>query len=199
MTSDRQIAANARNALKSTGPRTTEGKAHSSRNAFRHGLTAETVIGSLEQAAQYRKLESALFDEYEPATATEEALVSRLASLLWRIRRATQIESGLFEMVKAGRSGLENDAYSPALAPFYSILTKSASEAARNNASAIGLSTPSAKQIRVGSIYRKLSKSPGSLKTLGRYETALWRQFAQTLLLLQSTRSSKRIGSRFIR
>jgi hypothetical protein len=44
MTSWRQFQANRLNALKSTGPRTEEGKRTSRRNALRHGLTADTVI-----------------------------------------------------------------------------------------------------------------------------------------------------------
>jgi hypothetical protein len=50
MSSLRQIAANRRNVTKSTGPRTEEGKQRSRCNAVRHGLTAETVIGALEDA-----------------------------------------------------------------------------------------------------------------------------------------------------
>jgi hypothetical protein len=48
MTSFRQIEANRRNALRSTGPKTDDGKQRSRRNAVRHGLTAETVIDGLE-------------------------------------------------------------------------------------------------------------------------------------------------------
>jgi hypothetical protein len=52
MTTFRQIEANRRNARRSTGPVTEEGKQHSPCNAVRHGLTAETVIGALEDTAQ---------------------------------------------------------------------------------------------------------------------------------------------------
>ena len=53
MTSFRQIEANRRNARQSTGPKTPGGKQRSRRNAMRHGLTAETVIGALEHADDY--------------------------------------------------------------------------------------------------------------------------------------------------
>jgi hypothetical protein len=50
MTSFRQIEANRRNALRSSGPKTEESKRHSRRNALRYGLTAETVIDGLEDS-----------------------------------------------------------------------------------------------------------------------------------------------------
>ena len=52
MTSFRQIEANRRNARSSTGPTTEQGKQRSRCNAVRHGLTAETVIGALEDAEE---------------------------------------------------------------------------------------------------------------------------------------------------
>jgi len=99
MSSLKQIAANRRNALKSTGPVTLEGKQRSSRNAVRHGLTAETVIGSLEDLEDYQAFEAAVTADYEAQTALERELVLRLAGLLWRLRRATAIETALFEKI----------------------------------------------------------------------------------------------------
>lgn len=101
MTSYRQIEANRRNALKSTGPKTEAGKQASRCNAVRHGLTAETVIGTLEDSEDYKAFEAAITADYDAQSAVERELVLRLASLLWRLRRATTMETGLFE-IQAG-------------------------------------------------------------------------------------------------
>ena len=88
MTSYRQIEANRRNALKSTGPKTEAGKQASRRNTVRHGLTAETVISALEDAEDYKTFEAAITADYDAQSVVERELVLRLASILWRLRRA---------------------------------------------------------------------------------------------------------------
>src|SRR6185369_854378 len=98
MTTFKQIEANRRNARRSTGPTTAEGKLRSRQNAVRHGLTAETVIGALEDAEDYRAFEAAVIADYDAQSAVERELVLRLASLLWRIRRASTMETGLFQI-----------------------------------------------------------------------------------------------------
>jgi hypothetical protein len=75
-----------RNARLSTGPVTEE-----ARNALRHGLTAETVIGALEDAEDNAAFEMSVTTDYDAQSAVERELVLRLASLLWRLRRATRI------------------------------------------------------------------------------------------------------------
>ena len=65
---------------------------------MRHGLTAETVIGALEDAKDYKAFEAAIVADYDVRSAVERELVLRLASLLWRLRRATTMETGLFEI-----------------------------------------------------------------------------------------------------
>src|SRR5258707_15521354 len=98
MTTFRQIEANRRNARKSTGPVTQEGKQRSRWNAVRHGLTAESVIGALEDAEDYKAFEAAVIADYDATSAVERELVLRLASLLWRLRRAPTMENGLFDI-----------------------------------------------------------------------------------------------------
>ena len=77
MTSPKQFEANRRNALLSTGPRSNEGKQRSSRNALRHGLTAETVIEPIEDAEDYKAFEEAITADYAAETALERELILR--------------------------------------------------------------------------------------------------------------------------
>lgn len=102
MTSFKQWQANRRNAGKSTGPISEEGKLVSRCNAVRHSLTAETVIATLEDVEDYRAFEAAIIADYDAQSAVERELVLRLASLLWRLRRATALETGLFEIQADG-------------------------------------------------------------------------------------------------
>ena len=71
MTSLRQIEANRRNALKSTGPTTPEGKERSRCNAVRHGLTAETVIAVLRVRKITKHSKRRLLSDYASETAVQ--------------------------------------------------------------------------------------------------------------------------------
>jgi hypothetical protein len=113
MTSSKQIEANRRNSLKSTGPKTETGKRASRCNAVRHGPTAETVIGTLEDAEDYKAFEATIAADYDAQSAVERELVLRLASLLWRLRRATTIKTGLFEIQAEHLSDFRKCAKSP--------------------------------------------------------------------------------------
>ena len=76
MTSFRRIEANRRNAFRSTGPRTEEGKRQTRRNAVRHRLCAETVIEFVEDIEDYRTLEAAVTADYDARTVVERELGS---------------------------------------------------------------------------------------------------------------------------
>jgi fibronectin type 3 domain-containing protein len=64
MISLQRLQSNRRNALRSTGPKTEDGKQRSRVNAVRHGLTAETVVGSLEDAEDYTAFEAAIITDF---------------------------------------------------------------------------------------------------------------------------------------
>jgi hypothetical protein len=79
MSSYRQIEAHRRNAQRSTGPKTHAGKRSSRCNALRHGLTAETVIGALEDAEDYKAFDAAITADYDAQSAVERELVLRFS------------------------------------------------------------------------------------------------------------------------
>lgn len=96
MTSDLQVAANRQNAHRSRGPQTGDGRAHSRRNALKHGLTARSLILEGERVAQYEELRTELIATYAPQGLVEEQLVDVMAGLLWRLRRVPALEAAAF-------------------------------------------------------------------------------------------------------
>jgi hypothetical protein len=98
MASPLQIAANRRNAQRSTGPRTVEGKQRSSLNPLKHGLSARTIVLNHEDEIGYQEVRGSLYTQYQPATPQECMLVDQLASAWWRTIRARQYETDLMNM-----------------------------------------------------------------------------------------------------
>jgi hypothetical protein len=97
MTSPAQLAANRRNAKKSTGPTSVEGKAVASHNALKHGLHAKNVVCADEQSRAYEAFAAALYADLAPADSVEEQLVDRIATLAWRLQRMTCTEASMFD------------------------------------------------------------------------------------------------------
>ena len=91
-----QIDANRRNAQKSTGPRTPEGRAASSRNRLVHGLRANKHILLDEDPEEFLILLKDLHDRFRPAGDGEEELVMRIASAQWRLHRTLPMEAGIY-------------------------------------------------------------------------------------------------------
>jgi len=91
MTNQSRIDANRFNSMSSTGPRTDGGKAASSRNATRHGLSTGVLFIEGENPEDYELLLNDLLAEHQAATATETALVLRMAQQLWLTQRATRL------------------------------------------------------------------------------------------------------------
>jgi len=190
MTTFKQIEANRRNSRRSTGPITDEGKLRSRRNAVRHGLTAETVIGALEDSEDYKAFEAAVTADYDAQSAVERELVLRLASLLWRIRRATTMETGLFDI--QARQLLDfrrrRDAQQSLIRRFFSpaeLNEEVESDSEHNSQSAMSGRNAGAQDL--AQCYLRLANLPSyPLDRLSRYEAALWRQAGQTIFALHS-------------
>jgi hypothetical protein len=91
-----QIDANRENAKKSTGPRSPEGKAASSRNRLLHGLRANKHILIDEDPEDFLMLLKDLHDRFQPVGDAEESLVLRIASAHWRLDRAFPMEASLY-------------------------------------------------------------------------------------------------------
>src|SRR5262249_9782911 len=162
--------------LKSTGPRTFEGKQRSRCNAVRHGLTGETVITAFEDTDDYEAFQASVISDYDAEMAVERELALRLASVLWRLRRSTLIETALFE-VEAAKNPNSEESNKLNLVSIQSPLTEAAvseeekSPDSRND---------------IARCFLRLANLPGSAHVrLTRYEQALWRQSRQLVLTLE--------------
>jgi hypothetical protein len=219
MASDRQVSANRQNAVKSTGPITQNGKLQSRRNALRHGLTAATVVPAIEDRQEFEQFAAAVRADYQPTSTVEEELISRLTSLLWRLRRSTLIETILFQLQarlaqdqkEATQTG--SDTTKPAIEVFYRLLrspesfvhaqpTSNTPEHINHRADARNArESPSPKFIspnpsspNPATIFLRLCNlNSFPIERINRYETALWRQVAQTLFILDVCK--KRLSS----
>ena len=95
METNKQIRANQKNARKSTGPRTAEGKRVSSKNALSYGLHSQMLVLPDENPEEFQSHSSALQEYFQPVGIAEKELVNRLANLFWRLRRSYRIETSI--------------------------------------------------------------------------------------------------------
>ena len=176
----------------------------SRRGAWRHGLADQTVVQVLEDVRSYRAFERTLTGSVDPRSVTELALVHRLASLLWRLRRASAIETGLFELQGEALPARRQD---PSRGP-----RQPGTPSTRANGHSKGLGSngrddpPASDQ---ETLSRSLRPPPASwsnsrttaqcflrlcrfastlLDRVGAYEARLWRQAAQTIWTLEAMR-----------
>ena len=96
MTSEKKAQSNRRNALKSTGPKTPEGKDAVRLNALKHGLRSEEILLPGEDGEALRELGERLRDELQPVGELENLLVDRIITAYWRLRRLGRVEAGIF-------------------------------------------------------------------------------------------------------
>ena len=98
MISEKQHAANIRNAQHSTGPKTEEGKRTSSQNACRHNLTGQVTAMTDEDRIAHDAFSAAMIASMAPEGALEIQLAQRIATDSWRLNRASAIEDNIFAL-----------------------------------------------------------------------------------------------------
>ena len=175
---DRQLRTNRLNALKSTGPRTVEGKTASSRNALRHGLTAIHVVVQGEDAARFEALRRDLLDEFEPETTMQAILVDQLAAVVWRLRRAAAYEPALLSWI-GQQQAKAHDEHGVVLGDvFLPIKTNGLTSQTRT---ATRTAVSSQDLMRTGRTLEAAMAKSDLLSKLSRYETHLIRQMEKIL------------------
>jgi hypothetical protein len=102
MTTKAQVEANRANAQRSTGPRTTAGKAIVARNAVKHGLLGEQTIVEGEDRARFARHRDAMLRALVPVAEVEITLAERLIGLSWRLQRVQRLQVQAFEALCAG-------------------------------------------------------------------------------------------------
>ena len=98
MATQEQIDANRRNAQKSTGPRTPEGKAKSRRNGLQHGLTAKTCMLEDEDPEALVDLLNEIREKFNPQDTDEDFLIERMAKARFKYNRIMPIEAAIYNL-----------------------------------------------------------------------------------------------------
>src|SRR5262249_7488965 len=175
----------------------------SRRRAWRDGLADQTVVQTLEDVRSYRGFERALISSVDPRSVIELALVHRVASLLWRLRRASAIETGLFELqsevLPAHRQDPSHGPPQPGTPPTRANgHSKGPGSNGRDDPPAsdqtLSMSlhpplAPWSKSRAIAQCFLRLCHlEPTLLDRVGAYEARLWRAAAQTIWTLEAMR-----------
>jgi hypothetical protein len=167
-----------------------------------NGLADQTVVQTFEDVRSYRAFERALIGSVDPRSVIELGLVHRLASLWWRLRRASAIETGLFEiqgellLARRQDSSRGPTLPTPTRANGYkTVLGANGRDdplAGDQEPLSTSMRPPSAswsKRRTIAQCFLRLSNfDPTLLDRVGRHKAKLWRQAAQTIWTLEAMR-----------
>jgi len=127
MPTQKQIAANRRNAQKSTGPRTTQGKSISRLNARREGFTGQIIILDSDDRPHFEKFQSDLIADLQPKTTLELSLAHAIAWDTWRLNHLRAVETNLYALGVENPGAVSDDPrLNPAIADAATFLQESA-------------------------------------------------------------------------
>jgi hypothetical protein len=106
MSTESQVKANRKNTLKSTGPRTEEGKDAASQNSVKHGLRAKRDVIKTENQDEFDIFRVKMIADISPDGAMEEMLAERIVSLSWRLKRAEHFQNAVIDaLIEHGLHG----------------------------------------------------------------------------------------------
>ena len=97
MATEAKVKANRMNALKSTGPKSKEGKEVVSQNATKHGLCSCRNVIKSESQNEYDQFHDEMIEDLSPAGAMEYSLAERIVNLSWRLKRAEILQNAVIE------------------------------------------------------------------------------------------------------
>jgi hypothetical protein len=149
------------------------------------------LIAELEDPKDYEAFEATVISDYDASSAVERELVLRLASVLWRLRRATGIETALFEAMTERPCNFSpktfNWTYDFAESDQLSKdSAQEANEAMRNDPRSV-------RKQHIAESFLRLSDLPTCpMDRLSRYEQRLWHQARQIVLTLKTSRHQRR-------
>ena len=151
------------NGAKSKGPITPEGRAKSSRNSTRHGLSSKVTVMPAENPEEFQALLDAHIDRFQPHDLVEMSLVEALASTRWRLTRIAIMEAGLYTIELERQRDVHDLFYKPESLDY-----------------------------RCADIFKHLAATGPSLTQLLRYETTLNRNYDRTLKQLAEMQANRK-------
>jgi hypothetical protein len=209
ITSAKKAESNRRNALKSTGPKTPEGKAAVGLNALGHGLLSREVLLPGEDEEALMELDRHLRAELQPSGALENLLVDRAVGASWRLRRLGRVETGIFAWQLYGklaeRAQRAADTYVRVENPLDHLIamalgTTSAVTDERKHKQALSRvqemeAARDSESATLGQTFARHADSANAFSKLSRYETAIERQLYKALHELERRQAARHGGS----
>jgi hypothetical protein len=203
MTSDRKAEANRRNALRSTGPKTPEGKAAVRLNALKHGLLSREILLPGEDEEALRELGERLRAELQPVGELENLLVDRIIAAYWRLRRLGRVEAGIFawelyeelaERAESKAREYESGSADELMDLIHTKITDEEKHAQALEKVRQMRSEQQAESITLGRTFARDADKANAFSKLSRYETAIERQLYRALHELER-RQAARLGA----
>jgi hypothetical protein len=200
MISERKKAANQANALRSTGPKTPEGKAAVRFNAFRHGLLARDVVLPGEDEEAFENLRNQVWADRSPVGPIEEFLVDRIVNAMWRLQRLARTETALLHSLvqglKADQLAKEASSYQEPFMDFGLVprITDEAAHKMAHEAARHAAFERDRDEVLLGRVIHADANEGEVFAKLARYERSLERSLLRALdelRLLQNGRRSR--------